>query len=515
MRIQGSVNNSSYCCLLSSFLHNSFKNPDADCFKIDSKVYTYKEVELLAKNLASNIKQYIQKGKPRIAIYADKSEAAYVSILASFILGCSYVPLNPKFPEERNKKILDKADVSIVIAESNQLLKIKEYKLKHNQKFINYHEHIFSAMSEKLEVINAINTSDTIAYILFTSGSTGEPKGVPITHGNVTEFISYCSKRYDIKNNDRLTQFFDLTFDLSVFDIFMAWSNGASFYPLTGAKMIAPIKFLLENKITIWFSVPSAADRMIKANLLKEKCLPTLRLSLFCGEALKIRTATLWSKAAPRAVVENLYGPTELTIACAVHTYKMLEEQDMHSIVPLGKVFPHMQYQIVDENAKEVLKNEIGELLINGSQMFKGYWRDPDITRKAFHNDERKKGELFYKTGDLVREDENGVLIYIGRKDQQIKINGYRIELGDIENALRSIGLDEAIVVLKREEINEDKLVAYISENIPVDTCKENLNGMLPAYMIPSRFIVIKDFPLNINGKIDRKLLSSIKYDHP
>ena len=280
---------------------------------------------------------------------------------------------------------------------------------------------------------------DDIAYLLFTSGSTGIPKGVMVADRNVVPFIDYMVERYGISERDRLSQMFDMTFDLSVFDMFVAWQKGACVCCPSQKTMIKPGGFIGEMELTLWFSVPSTAVFMKRLGMLKPGRYPTLRWSLFCGEPLPMESAVAWSQAAPNSILENLYGPTELTIACTLYRWDpdhSARECEM-GLVPIGHPYPGMKVLVADGELNEVSAGGEGELLMNGPQMSLGYWRDPEKTAAAFVVPPGWR-EVFYRTGDRVRKPvEDGPLAHLGRTDFQIKVNGHRVELGEIEAVAR------------------------------------------------------------------------------
>jgi amino acid adenylation domain-containing protein len=357
-------------------------------------------------------------------------------------------------------------------------------------------------------------TPQDTAYLLFTSGSTGTPKGVPVTHGNAAYFMDVMSRRYDITPDDRFSQTFDQTFDLSVFDLFMAWSNGSCVYGMSPVDLLSPTKFINKNKITVWFSVPSVPAQMCRRNTLTANSLPTLRWSLFCGEPLQQRSAELWQQAAPNSTVENLYGPTELTIACFLHRWDPESSPALcrNGIVPIGSPYPGLAAHVVDEQLSPVADGQSGELCVSGPQTTPGYWRAPEITAQRYVELTigRHETRRFYRTGDLVMKLAEGDYVFLGRADHQIKVLGHRVELGEIEAVLHGHpGVEHAVAFgWPPDNASAEGVVAFVSGNISsADPLLSLAKAGLPPYIVPRQIYILSEMPLNANGKVDRVTL--------
>jgi non-ribosomal peptide synthetase component F len=312
-----------------------------------------------------------------------------------------------------------------------------------------------------------------------------------VAHRNVTHFVDAMVERYGITEHDRFSQTFDLTFDLSAFDMFVCWERGGCLCAPTQSQKMLPGKYVNDCRLTVWFSVPSTAVLMSRLRILKPGKFPGLRWSLFCGEALPVEVIQRFAEAAPNSVCENLYGPTELTIACTLYrwdTQRSAAESEL-GVVPIGEPYPGMKVLVADEQQREVAEGEAGELLMTGPQLTLGYFNDPARTAAAFVVPPgRTRG--VYRTGDRVRRPPPGKpLVYLGRVDNQIKIQGYRVELGEIEAVLRDeAGVEVAIAVgWPVTPSGADGVVGFLgADRADTAAIRNRVIARLPPYMHPS-----------------------------
>jgi len=513
--------------LRSGFLRHAALRPDAPAIVVRGATSSYGQMEETARRWARAIID-ARGGRPeRVGLFAYRSAVAYTGTLAALFSGAPYVPLNPTFPVEKTAAMLAAADLDAVIVDSTCLPQVAKLDALSRLPLLlpesdapqipGVSGRVFDkAELERMAPLAELPplTPEDIAYLLFTSGSTGAPKGVPVTHGNAVFFMEFMSRRYGIQPDDRFSQTFDQTFDLSVFDLFMAWSNGACVYGMTPVELLSPTKYVNQNGITVWFSVPSVPAQMGRRGTLQPNSMPSLRWSLFCGEPLTQRSAELWQSAAPNSVVENLYGPTELTIACFLHRWDKARSPAMcrNGIVPIGRPYDGLAAMLVDEHLNPVPDGEIGELCVNGPQTTPGYWRAPEITAERYvqlpvseHQTRR-----FYRTGDLVAKLPEGEYVFMGRADNQIKVLGHRVELGEIEAVLRAHpGVEHAVACgWPAVGTTADGIVAFISGNVDaVDDLLARARAALPAYIVPRQIFTVAEMPLNANGKVDRRAL--------
>lgn len=507
-----------YETLLEGVQNSVKKYPNNIALTDNEANYTYEEIYEIAKAHAQSL--IVNNNKERlkkVAIFSHRHPASFIGLLIAFLSGATYIPLNPKFPIKRNLSILDQTQPDAVITDSKSIKSLSEilesYKLKTPQVTI-----VDPSNSHLEELHNTTTVSfsfpkigpEDIAYILFTSGSTGLPKGVPISHRNVCSFLKYNQKRYSIDHLDRFSQTFDLTFDLSVFDVFMAWCSGACLCIMRSIDMISPSKYINENRLTIWFSVPSVISLLKKRGGLDKAFFPSLRLSLFCGEPLLEKQMISWQLAAPNSMCENLYGPTELTIACTAYSWsKLIEKNHINNgIVSIGTPYNHMKWILLDKNNN--LAEEEGELCISGSQMFKGYFGFPKNEQTSyFYELENETGikEIYYKTGDRVKLGPDKNFMFLGRTDYQVKINGYRVELSEIESFFNSIHSVERAIAICVEEPEENKLVLFVVGSGTQEKLILEAQKALPYYMVPKEIQFGLELPLSANKKIDRKAI--------
>jgi len=510
--------------IISFFNDSTFKYGDKVALVVDDIHYTYNDLSYKTGIVSTVLKNYKHQ---RVGIFGLRSLTCYQGILGTLAIGKTYVPINPKFPTERNKTITSLADLEIFVVDRFGLEQIYEMSdsLKKTTVIIcpNIKEQdISETLKHKFKIFTSESMTESSidyhdvdesqpAYIMFTSGSTGVPKGVPVSHKNVSSYINYLKKRYDIDSNDRFSQTFDLTFDLSVHDMFLSWSVGASLYIIPEKTLMAPAKFIKENKLTVWFSVPSLVQFMNKFRMLKENSFPSLHYSLFCGEALPKSIATAWQKAGPNSTLENIYGPTEATIGISHYQIPKEESEilEYNGVVSIGEIFNTQDYCLVDEEGK--VTEKYGELCLSGTQLTSGYYNNPQKTAESyfkFPNEDKS----WYKTGDIVKL-ENKNLFYISRKDFQVKIRGYRIELDEINLRIREYTNCDLVYTIPYPLSGEvaENLYSFIDCdcNFDKNLILKYLKVKLPDYMVPKDILFLEEFPLNSNGKIDIKKLST------
>ena len=502
--------------------------PERPAIFLDGQHRSYSYLRELACRIAATIQQH-QNSASLTAVFAYRTQTAFAGVLGSLLAGNGYVPLNRTFPTERTAAMFERSECTTIVVDASSLPQLDALLEKSDRRIhvlLPDLEDVASLRSRspqhKFLGVNDFAPAqawrvpevqpDQIAYLLFTSGSTGIPKGVMVAQRNVTHFLDYMVERYAISENDRLSQMFDMTFDLSVFDMFVAWERGACVCCPSQKMLIKPGKFVEEAGLTIWFSVPSTVAFMKQLGMLKAGRYPKLRFSLFCGEPLPVSSASAWLEAAPNSILENLYGPTELTIACTAYRWNALRSPNESElgIVPIGYPYRGMNVLVADQNLNEVAPGQEGELLMSGPQTSLGYWRDPEKTAAAFVIPPGKN-EIYYRTGDRVRRPlGNGPLTHLGRTDFQVKVLGHRVELGEIEAVVRkATGCDGVVAVgWPVTPSGCGGIEVFIeSHGDSKNGLRSTVASELPEYMVPRRFHFLKALPRNVNNKFDRKAM--------
>ncbi len=489
------------------------KFSERNAFNINGKNYTYEQFAQLVSNIRALLEEKCKNSNKLIGVIVNESNdiETYASLYGCLYAGFGYVPINPKNPISRNKSILEQTSIKTILCSNidNDVLRIA-----------------------KSNRVNILNTSELppapinleppqvddneIAYLLFTSGSTGIPKGVPITRGNLNAFVNaFFNLGYDVNENDRFMQMFELTFDFSVVCYTVPLCAGACVYtiPSEGIRFANVYVVLEEQDITFACMVPSVLSYL--KPYFEDIKLDKLKYSLFCGEILLDNLAEAWSNCTPNAEIINAYGPTEATVFCMVHTWQ--KEKSKRKIfndgVCIGKSMKNMEAIVVDENLNLLQENEKGELCLAGHQLTPGYWKDDEKNSQSFFRTKINGIEtIFYKTGDLAFFDSDGDFMYAGRIDNQVKIQGFRIELAEIEHFAREFVSGCNVAAVGYQNSIGTMQIHLFVENYDGDTEKieDYLKSKIPEYMVPSIITIISSFPLNANGKIDRKELKII-----
>lgn len=520
------------CALETGFLRSAERFPDRPALEAAGQVLSYSELKVRALALASTLGRHSIPRAGFTGIYASRTPTAYAGLLAALFRGHAYVPLNPRFPAARTQKFIDRTGCQALIVDDEGKKSLAELLGGVNRPLVillpeedhasewqpRFPQHTFlgrEALEGSEPVLHRPPDLDSPAYVLFTSGSTGEPKGVVITHRNIGHLLRTMVERYGMNERDRVSQFADLTFDPSVFDVFAAWACGACVCCPDASQLVNAANYLGEARITIFQSVPSNGLMMKQLGALKPDRFPDLRVTFFGGEPLPVELVEAWQAAAPRSVIENLYGPTEVTVNSTAYRWhpEHSPAECEQGIVPVGTLLPGVRGLVVDEELRPVPAGEQGELLLAGPQRTPGYIKDPERNTRALVKLPGSE-EIYYRTGDLVRQPPGKTyFIFHGRKDHQVKIFGMRIELGEIEAVLREeAGTAEAAVIgWPVTSTGVGGLCGFVaSANLQPEELRQRLAQRLPQQMVPRQIHLLERLPLNINGKIDRRALQAL-----
>jgi amino acid adenylation domain-containing protein len=516
--------------LAAGFVRSAIASPQRPALIVGNRSYSYEELLSSSAAIAALLTEQTDDAAPRrTAVFAHRSFVAYAGLLGALLRGHGYVPLNRKFPIMRTKAMFERSGCRALIIDNESLPQLDELLTGVEKGTLvlapeledvrdlesRLTDHVVlgrDAMRDAAAPVLRRPGPDDVAYLLFTSGSTGQPKGVMVAHRNVAPFVRAMADRYGVSPHDQCSQTFDLTFDLSVFDLFVAWERGACVHCLPDKTLLKPGGYIREHELTLWFSVPSTAMFLQRFGMLKAGSYPSLRWSLFCGEALPVGVAEAWAAAAPNSIVENLYGPTEATIACTIYRWEGSRSRAESRLgsVPIGSPITGMSALVVDGELREVGEEHEGELLVAGRQVALGYLDDPERTQSAFVVPSGKV-ETHYRTGDRVVRASNGVLHYLGRLDHQVQVHGHRVELGEVESAIRDSTGAAAVVALGWPvlESGVGGIVAFVAGEDAFDQAalRTKLAALLPDYMVPREVHVLRELPLNANGKFDRPAL--------
>jgi amino acid adenylation domain-containing protein len=501
-------------------------NPRSNALVLGDRRVSYAELTDTALAWAGLIRS-LNGGRTgqRICVVSRRSMLSYAGMLAVLYSGNIYVPLSPDSAPERTRHMVRTADPAVVLYDDRAAKNVVDV--------------IGSAVSTGCRIIYVRDLEwslaagdsflslptpgqgatepqracpDDLAYIMFTSGSTGIPKGVAITHRAINLFLLACQSSYDFGPEDRFSQAYEQTFDPSLFDIFLAWRCGAAVYPLEHYDLADAPQFIRDADLTVWASVPLIAARQAHFSRLDANSLPSLRYTFFCGEQLRSSVAQAWSRAAQNARIYNLYGPTETTVTCAAyewHPDALPSGRD--DVVPIGRPNPGVRFEIRNAERGPILPGTVGELYIGGETVFSGYLAVSGSDTSSLVPLAPGDDDLYYRTGDLVRQEATGNLVFVGRMDRQVKLRGHRVELGEIEYAVAKV-LGNVVVLSWPLDADEFDGYAVVHRDPTVNTrnLRQKLRVYLPDYAMPVQEFYVDEFPVNENHKVDRRALREL-----
>jgi len=507
------------------FYENALKHPESLALWVDGLSYSYMELA----SEASRIAEWLMacNDRPgRVAILTNRSIASYLGILATGWIGACYVPLNPTFPEKRLLQIIHQArpEALVVGNECIPLLTTEIIKCFPNQIFIANADsvethgqliHGLDKLSRTAELKPPARVHPSAeSYLVFTSGTTGTANVVAINAGNLNFALNSLIQNYSFDASDRFSQFFEISFDFSIMDIFIPWQVGASTHVVPSSQRLGPANFIREQQLTAWTCVPNMINLMDQMKMLTPGIFPSIRFSCFSGETLTATAAQKWQEATPNGIVVNLYGQTEAPIGSLVQTFSadvaLTEETGG---VAIGRTLPGTKVAIIDEEDNFVKQ---GELVIAGPHITTGYLNNPQRNAEKFKQLTHPDFGLqtWYCSGDLARQDENGIFHFLGRTDNELKISGYRIVSEEVEHYLRKVSGVHSVAATPwyNKFGTAEAFICFIvtPDNIDEQAIKKAMCNILPRPLVPRRIFAIRDLPLNANGKIDRPALAQL-----
>lgn len=488
----------------------------------------YRDLDIYTNQLANTLKGLAVKQGDRVCFCLPKSINSLKSILGILKADACYVPLDAFSPRSRLRKIVEDAQPRAFIVDQTTLEQVSRLKEDISSKakvivlaerveglpadFVSEEEILKQTKSEPVSQ----NRGSDLAYIFYTSGSTGLPKGVMISHSNLISATDWAVREFDIAAKDVLSSHPPFHFDLSTFDIYSAFKAGASLCIVPEKLSLFPaslLDFIEEKGITVWNSVPSLLIYLARSGLLNKNRIPTVKKVLFNGEVFPTKFLAQWMKTFPEKEFVNMYGPTEATVQSTFYRIKEVPT-DLEKPVPIGRSCGNAEVFALKDDGSLVKKGERGELYVAGKGVGLGYWRDEEKTKACFVPNPLSENEdspaRTYQTGDLVFLREDGNYEFLGRRDHQIKYQGHRIELGEIESALYSLDyVDGAVCFDCQGSQGETEIISLLVLNRPKEAreIKDRLKDIVPGYMIPHKIEFRKSLPQTSSGKIDRVFL--------
>lgn len=483
--------------------------PDKTALWDETEQMTYLEYRNGSVKIASAILDLLEERKCPIVVYMEKSVKVLVSFMGIAYSGNFYSPIDVEMPSQRVDRILEALQPKLVITTKALRTVFEEFAF--SGEFLIYEDVLAAQMQadgERKVLEAAGRIVDTnLLYVLFTSGSTGIPKGVCITHRSVIDYTDWVTETFKISQEDRFGNQAPFYFDNSILDIYSAMKAGAELDIVPGRLFSQPVRLLewiQERKVDTIFWVPSALMVVSRLKAFRNVDVShTLKRVLFCGEVMPNKQLNIWRRYLPDVLYANLYGPTEITDACTCYIVDR-EFQDDESL-PIGIPMKNTEIMVLDSEDRLVTKaGVVGELCVRGTSLSLGYYNNPEKTAAAFVQNPLQTAyeEKIYRTGDLVQYNERGELLYLSRKDFQIKHMGHRIELGEIETAASS--LPEITMCCCLYDEKKNRIVLFLDREFAKEEICKRLRTMIPEYMLPGRVIYMEKMPLNANGKIDR-----------
>lgn len=487
---------------LYEFIMKNFKEkPQNRAIVFEDKIYTYGDLHRKVNGVAAILENKNIRQGDRVIIQCRKSPEQIAAIIAVVMCGGVYVPVSYDQPLTRTKEIFKSSEAKCIISDISY------------DKFDDLSEYIidiYCDSKKEYNFENISNSADSLAYIIYTSGSTGKPKGAAITHRSAMNTIIDVNNKYDVNENSAVIAVSSASFDLSVYDMFGILSAGGLIVLPTEKERTSPeywFRSAEKYNVTIWNSVPSLFDLFLDYLETKKLKNKTLKSVILSGDWIPLHVPEKMSKYIPKALLISMGGATEASIWSNYYEVKKFNPQ--WKSIPYGYPLENQKFFILDEFNRQCPDMVAGRLFIAGKGVAQGYYNSPEITEKSFQHIVSVYDGILYETGDWGRYHKNGCIEFLGRKDNQLKINGYRVEIGEIQEVMKKSGAEDSVIVLIGEKADNKRLIAFVVSSYGENEMKANMRKYLPEYFIPDKIMVMEKFPVTPNGKIDRKALIS------
>lgn len=497
--------------VLEALEKSSKQNEAKIIFGQSDKEITYRDFVAHAKTIGTSLLQKVSGKRVPIMIWIDKTINCLETMMGVLYSGNFYTIADTKSPKERLQNMVDILECHTVIADAKNIAKLEKLALK-GIHILSYEDLLENRIDEKrLQEIRNEQIDTDPAYVLFTSGSTGIPKGTVVNHRSILAYTSWVQECFEINANTIFGSQTPFYFSMSILDVYTTMLTGATLYMIPKMYFSFPVKlieFIKQKKINTIYWVPSALCIVANLGALDNINLPDLKKVLFAGEVMPVKQLNMWQEALPNCIYANLYGPTETTDICSYYIVNRRFENN--ETLPIGIHCNNCNLVLMKEDGTEAKVGEEGEILVRGTFLADGYYGNEQKTKEVFIQNpfNNKYPEIVYKTGDIGKYNENGELLYISRKDYQIKHMGYRIELGEIEKNI--YGVEGVVLCVAIYEETTDRIIVFYQGAIEKDELAKEVSQKLLPYMKPNQYIKLDKMPYNANGKIDRKQLKNM-----
>ncbi len=493
-------------CVHELFERQVERSPEAIAVVSGSAQFTYRELNSRANQLARFLKRFGVGPDSLVGLCVDRSPEMVVGMLGILKAGASYLPMDPSYPSERLSFMLKDANVFVLLTQAHLLDSLPQ----HNGPRLSLDSDWDIIAKERTENCTSRVTPSNRAYVIYTSGSTGQPKGVMIPHRGLVNYLSWCTEAYEVAKGCGAPVHSSISFDLTITSLFSPLMVGRTvFLVADGIENLVEALLARDNYSLV--KITPAHLRALAELMPEYEVAGRVRALIIGGEALNMESLSFWRTHAPETRLINEYGPTETVVGCSI--YEVSRHDATFGSVPIGSPVANTQLYVLDEKLQPVEKGAIGELYIGGDGVGVGYLGRRELTDERFIPDPFSSNTCLrlYRTGDLARFNSAGVLEYLGRIDNQVKIKGFRIELDEVQAILSACaGVRECVVLAREDATTERRLVAYCVCDQTVDDVEELRKLMklkVPDYMVPSTFIRMDSLPLTTNGKVDRNAL--------